>query len=593
MVTTDQFVNMPKWKQEAIADRVAACKQTLGHKYTFADLMIRTKDKRLVPFVPNKVQVMWLDELHDKHPEFDWRHHKYNIRNCKEDILKARQQGLSTVILVLIFLDTLNNPRTQTIIITDNGERSEMLFKIIHRFWAHLPPHKQPKKKYSSKRELEFTDLDSVIYVGTAGQGTVGRGGTINNVLMSERAYWANGDDVEDGLMESVPAGGNVFRETTANGLNEYYNERQLQHRHDGSSNFEPRFYGWYLSPEYRLPAPPDFVRIEEEIEFCKNYPTKRERERWRIGDIDNDQLEWQRRKKVDRKEMYDVEYPYCEDVAFASSGNPYFDRASLMQRSKELHSGEFEPIPNVVLSKDYIELRNAIATGNLQIWETPNDQYDYIVTNDPSGGLTDRGERDFCSSDVICVQTWEQVAHLHGMWEPRQMSSLLAELGWLYNTALLGVHRKNHGGTVLGHLIHDEKYPQQIGRGGSGIYYMDPFQVYDKVAPSNSDTMLPGFDETHSSKLKMLDYLAEAITDTPGITINSKRSVKECLSFVHLPGSKAGGEAGSHDDCVSSLALGALLLNLRFERKRKTRELLAAMEKQEPSTAWSGYDRR
>lgn len=570
---------MPKWKQEAIADRVAACKQTLGYKYTFADLMIRTKDKRLIPFVPNEVQRIWLDDLHRRHPAFDWRNGKYDLRGCKEDILKARQQGMSTVILVLIFLDTLNNPLTQSIIIADTGERAEMLFKIIHRFWENLPREKRPKKKYSSKRELEFTDLDSVIYVGTAGQGTVGRGGTINNVHCSEFAYWPNAEEVEQGLLESVPKSGNVFRETTANGLNYYYNERQAEHR--GESPFTPQFFGWNLTSEYRSKAPDDLMLTAEEMDLVLKYK------------LDYDQIQWRREKAKSLKDKLPVEYPISEDEAFTTSGNPYFDRAALMQRSKELHSGEFEPIPNIVLSKDYKELRNAIATGNLQIWETPKDEYDYIVTNDPSGGLTDRGDRDFCSSDVICVQTWEQVAHLHGMWEPRAMSSLLAELGWLYNTALLGVHRKNHGGTVLGHLIHDEKYPQQIGRGGSGIYYMDPYQVYDKVAPSNSDATLPGFDETHSSKLKMLDYLAEAITDTPGITINSKRSVKECLSFVHLPGSKAGGEAGSHDDCVSSLALGALLLNLRFERKRKTRELLAAMEKQEPSTAWSGYDRR
>lgn len=593
MAIADKIQNLPKWKQEAIADRVTACKQTLGYKYTFADLMIRTKDKRLIPFVPNKVQEMWLDELHTKHPEFDWRNHKYNIRNCKEDILKARQQGLSTVILVLIFLDTLNNPRTQTIIITDNGERSEMLFKIIHRFWAHLPPHKQPKKKYSSKRELEFTDLDSVIYVGTAGQGTVGRGGTINNVLMSERAYWANGDDVEDGLMESVPAGGNVFRETTANGLNEYYNERQLQHRHDGSSNFSPRFYGWYLSPEYRLPALPDFARTDEEIEFCKMYPTKIERERWSIGDIDNDQLEWQRKKKVDRKEKFDVEYPSCEEVAFASSGNPYFDRAILMQRSKELHSdSKYDPITNLVLPMDYPGMRNAIATGNLQIWKTPNDEYDYIITNDPSGGLTDRGERDFCSCDIICVQTWEQVGHLHGMWGEREMASLLAECGWYYNTGLLAVHRRNHGSAVLGHLIHDEQYPKNIGRGFSGIYYMDPTEIYDKVNPSKGEVDLPGFDENNRSKLIMLDWLKDSIVLQPGIIINSKLTIKQCLTFVHISGSQAGGEQGSHDDCVSSLALGATLLNIRFERKRKRRARMAERDEVEPQTAWSDIRR-
>src|SRR5579871_2009489 len=194
----------------------------LDKRVFLSDLHIRTKDKQLAPLVPNAVQTLYLDMLQSAHEGFDWRNGIYTLRGVREDILKARQEGMSTLWLALYFLDTINIPLTQTIILAHDTDTTERLFKIVHRFYEHLPPHKKRPKKYSSRREIEFADIDSIIAVGTAGGDAVGRGGTINNVHMSERAFWPGVDggvELEMGLMEAVPLDGNITRETTANGL--------------------------------------------------------------------------------------------------------------------------------------------------------------------------------------------------------------------------------------------------------------------------------------------------------------------------------------------------------------------------------------
>lgn len=522
--------------------------------YTFSDLMIRTKDKKLIKFAPNEVQEIWLDGLHDRYPGFDWRSGRYTLRGCKEDILKARQQGMSTVILALIFLDTLNNPLTQTIIIADTGERAEMLFKVIHRFWQHLPEPRQPKKKYSSKRELEFVDLDSVIYVGTAGQGTVGRGGTINNVLASEFAYWDNAEEVEQGLLESVPRDGNVFRETTANGLNYYYNERQAEHR--GESAFIAQFFGWNQTSEYRSTVPDDFAVTDDERKLAEAYH------------LNNEQLQWRREKKKSLKDMFVVEYPISESEAFKTSGNPYFDRDMLFQRNAELQSPDYDPILNLVFDKESApRLRNAYSQERLRIWEPPNAKMSYIISADPSAGLTDNGNHSFCSADVLCVETGVQVGHINAMYEAGDFGMMLAELGWAYNTALIGVHSNNMGSETLYALLQKAEYPAQRSDGFGGVYFYNPSEIREVQKDPSSATRKPGFPENSFTKPYMLATLKTLLNDET-ITVMSRSTCSELITYIKLPGGGAGGETGASDDCVSSLALAAVLWRLRAAKR-------------------------
>lgn len=533
-------------------DRAAESERVL-----LSDLFIRTKDKQLVPLVPNPVQELYLDLLAETHEEFDWRNGIYTLRGVREDILKARQEGMSTLWLALYFLDTINVPLTQTIILAHDIETTNKLFSIVHRFYAHLPPQKKRPKRYSNRREIELADIDSAVFVGTAGGTAVGRGGTVNNAHLSERAWWndKDGADIELGLLESIPMDGNVTRETTANGLNSYYQERQEQER--GESVFRPRFFGWPLMPEYRLPVEEGFAPTVEESKLVEDY------------DLDYEQLNWRREKKKTTKDKFAQEYPINATEAFLVSGNPYFNREILWEINNRIQQEEFNPKEGIEIPEKWDRLdiddwRNrrllspVYGEGLLKIWDTPLPDRTYVISADPAEGLNDFGDHDFCSASVWDAADWIQVAHLHGRWEMVEFGMMQAALGWWYNTALVGVERNNHGHAVLSTMMHVAKYPTMIHIGSGGIYMHQEFDENKKPL-----AMRPGFPITPKSKFEVLDGLAASI-EYQDLKFRSRQTVAELLAYVKKPGKKAGADGKGHDDCVSDAAIGDALLKMR-----------------------------
>lgn len=566
-------------------ERVQLHQGQQGPQVTLSDLKIRTKDKRLITLVPNETQALYGDMLAADYPGFDWRAGHYTLRGIREDVLKSRQQGMSTWWLALFFLDTINTPLTQSVILTDNGDRSETLFRIIHRFYEHLPAHLKRPKKYSTRREIEFSDIDSLIAVGTAGTSNVGRGGTVNNCLLSERSFMVNGEEVESGLLESVPLeSGNVVRETTANGFNEYYHERQREHR--GESRFVPRFFGWNLHSEYRIAVPQDFTRTPEEAEIAA------------LHGLDDGQLAWARVKRTDLKSRFPQEYPLTEGEAFLSSGNPYFDRPSLLRLLAELEKPDYDPLGRLVFeAENYPLLRGLYRDHELRVYSLPEDDHDYVIAADPSKGLGKEGDHDYSAAHVLDVQTYEQVAVVHGYYHPARFGQILNELAWYYNEALVGVHRLAQGEAVLSELqYHVEQpdgslgYPVQLGEACTGIYTFDHSHIKGLKVPQRPVTRQTGFPETERSKIYMLDTLQRLLEEDPGLLIYDRATVGELLSFVQLPGGGAGAESGCHDDLVSAIALGAVLLTLRYRRdSRRSRP----REPQVPRTSSTGKVRR
>ena len=504
--------------------------------------MIRTKERTLVAFEPNKVQVKYLDILAAENPEFRWRDGFYTLRGVREDVLKARQQGMSTLWLALYFLDTINTPMTQTLILAHDAPTTEKLFKIVHRFYEHLPAHLKRPKKYSTKREIEFSDIDSIISVGTAGSAAVGRGGTVNNVHMSERAFWPDGNDVETGLMESVPLDGNATRETTANGLNEYADERtELL----SGGQFTPRFFAWSENPEYALPIFGDFECTEEEKKLA------------RLFKLSDEQLNWRRSKRLSKKqrEKFPQEYPLTEAEAFLTSGNSYFDNEKLTEHLAQLDDPALAPIVFEVPDQ-YRNLRRE--KDGLELWEAPRAGRVYVIGADTAEGITRKGaDHDYDSASVWDAETEAEVARLHGRWDTHLFGLMLAELGFWYNTALLGIERNNHGHAVINAALYTGNYPEALSDNSTGMYM---HQEYDER--KKPTVRRPGLPTTGASKYLMLDELASAV-EGGEFHARSAALVGEMLRFVKLLGGKAGAETG-HDDRVIDAAIARRMMNLR-----------------------------
>lgn len=273
-----------------------------------SDLWIQTKDNRLVPFTPNEVQARYLDEIAPS-----WRQDDYRITGLREIVLKARQFGFSTLILALLFLDTVNRSNVNTVVIADDAENTEAMFQIVHRFYENLPDAKKPRKRYGSKREFAFADTGSTFRVLTAGKGTAGRSRTIHNLHCSEVAFWPD-ETVFTGLLQAVPAGGNVFVETTANGEGNAYHTF-YQDAKKGRSEYKPRFFAWFTHSEYKRAVPQGFTRDESEGLLAEKFG------------LSDEQLAWRRAKRSEpgMGNLFAQEYPSDDREAFLVSGQKFF----------------------------------------------------------------------------------------------------------------------------------------------------------------------------------------------------------------------------------------------------------------------------
>jgi hypothetical protein len=552
----------PETAKVALRDRLreeayqkGLIKAQVSHPFVFADLKIRTKDKRIITFAPNAVQRGYLGEILP-----DWQSDDLKMQGLREIILKFRQPGISTLVLALLFLDTINHPNTYTVVLAQDAESTQLIFEMVQRFYKNLPEARRPRTQYANRREYLWPDLGSRIFVGTAGADDFGRGLTINNVHGSEVAKWKDGDKIASSLLQAVPPDGNIFLESTANGIGNFF-QVEYDNAKNHVTDYTARFFAWFEFPEeYAKPVRDDFIPTGEEQKLVDTYG------------VTDEQLQWRRDKMREPGMSKDFrqEYPANDDEAFKTSGVNYFNSEKLSEWSTVLKRPEHQPLLGVRIPDQFPRLQNAYADGLLKIWQLPQADKIYCVGADAAEGINDYGDHDFNCADVGDNDTWEQCAHLHDQGEPHEFGLLLDELGRWYKMALLGVMRLNHGHTVLSALLHTTHYPEAKADQAHGVYFHQEYDEQKKMRARR-----PGWPETGKSKVLMLDDLNDALNQDD-LGLHCAESVSELRRYVKKPGGKSGGEGRSHDDRVTSLA--ALVQMLKLPKTRAESKPLSSM---------------
>src|ERR1700689_336095 len=107
------------------------------------------------------------------------RAQKEYSQNCTQRniVLKARQLGLTTYVAARFFLRTITQPGTVTVQVAHDQDSAEEIFKIVHRFYDHLPSKIRAGalvRSRSSARAMAFPRLDSEYRVATAADANAG-----------------------------------------------------------------------------------------------------------------------------------------------------------------------------------------------------------------------------------------------------------------------------------------------------------------------------------------------------------------------------------------------------------------------------------
>jgi hypothetical protein len=243
-------------------------------KFIESRLRIVDKTSQVVPFILNPIQDKYL--LQD-----------YTGRDV---ILKARQQGFSSLILAIFTADFLLKDNQRNVIVADISDNAS---ELLDRVKFYLKSYEETKGikiplKYNSKYELFNEATNSRYTIGTADNVDFGRSKTVTNLHLSEAAFYGNLERLFAGAMQAVVPTGRIIVETTANGygyFKSFWDECKLDER-----PFEPLFY-----------KASDFYSQE----FLAN-------------------------KRMELKELFPQEYPETDTEAFLSSGEMFFNPQSL-----------------------------------------------------------------------------------------------------------------------------------------------------------------------------------------------------------------------------------------------------------------------
>jgi len=483
---------------------------------------IESKEEKIVNFDPNTVQRNY------------WNEH-----SNRDLILKSRQQGISSLALGLMLRDMIVTKNCKCVVISHERDAT---IRLLRRVKFYLDNLKVPiRTEYESQSEITFPDLNSSIYIGTAGQKSFGRGDTINRLHCSEIASWARPEEILTGLLEAVPINGRVIIETTAQGIGTWF-YRFLRKIIDGLSNWKLHFFPWFLTEEYRIS---ESVYLEQ----FKKVLTDLDDEELRLkinNNVTDDQLRWRRWKISEMPDpvFFKQEYPATWEEAFISRLNCVFDVPLIRKLSDQAPP----PIIVGIIDKSVKKIQES-ENGYLSIWKMPIPGHAYVMSADSAAG-SEKG--DPSCAHVYDASVWEQVAEWHGLIHPDLFAEELNVLGMLYYNALAIVERNSSGIGVLLKLW-ELSYPN--------IYTE---MRLDKGLQSDSRKL--GLFTSSKTKEVMVNRLKALLRK--GFKVYSQKTLGEFSTFVYKPSKitenyyRMEADGGAHDDCVMAAALAAFVLH-------------------------------
>lgn len=508
------------------------------------NLKIRTKTGEVVILKPNHVQRIVIERV-------IWK--LENGEPIRFIILKARQQGISTIIEALIYWWTTTHKGQQSKIIAHNTDTSEYLYSMFRTFYDNSLTTFQPTTKYNTRNDITFDNeaspekgLKSQIDTATAENSGTGRGQTVQWLHASEVALWPKGQEIVAGLMQAVPLskGTAIFLESTANGIGDYFHTT-WQAAKRGESPFEPLFFPWNEHEEYSIKPPKAFKLNKPEKELRKKHS------------LTYGQLYWRRKKMLefvgDEKRFYQ-EYPLTDTEAFLASGTPRFDTMKLAEMETKCYEAQtYDLMEKINKQSKLPEIIPKILEGApLKVWIQPQDGHDYVIGADVAEGI----EEDYSVASVMDRATHTTVARFRGDLEPSDFGEYLSILGKWYNQALIGAEINNHGLTTV----------QRLRDVGYNNLYRREMGIDERYEEYTSKL---GWRTDVRTKPLMIDGLSEAIS-TNQIIDYDLIFIRECMTYIRDQRGRTNAQLGQHDDTVISVAIALQLFEWNPINERK-----------------------
>lgn len=490
-------------------------------------LKIQDKNAKIIDLKINKPQMKLYNALKKQYDQG---------KPQRAIVLKARQMGFSTLTEAMIFKKTVTAFNIKSGIITHEASATDNLFNMSKRYLDNLPEELKPQIKKSNAKELVFdneegTGLKGIIKCMTAGNTTVGRSDTFQNLHISEYAFWGGKKkDTLIGLLQAVPDTVNtmIVVESTANGYDDF--KDMWDYAVAGKGDFVPVFCAWWELDEYRK-------------EYDGFELTDDEKKLKALYNLDNEQLAWRRwcietncRGDIN---LFKQEYPSCPEEAFLSSGNCVFDKEKIISRIQEIRNREPLKQGSFLYDYDGLQITNMRwqddKNGIIKIYKDVEAKRPYVIGGDTAGD----GSDNFVG-EVLDNISGEQAAELSHKTDEDLYARQMYCLGMYYNQALIGV--EVNFSTFPEKELERLKYPRLYQR-----------QVEDST--THKYQLKGGFKTTSITRPIIIAGLVEVVREDTN-TINSEELLREGLSFIKNEQGRAEAEQGKHDDRVIAIAI-------------------------------------
>lgn len=429
-------------------------------------------------------------------------------RQKRRRILKARQMGISTNELIRMLDFVLFNRNKTAVILAHEQDAITKLFRIVKRAYDFMPESIRPEvdRGGGSRYEMYFPSINSRIYCDLES-----RGDTIHYLHISEKAFITEIDRVY-ATTEAVPLDGIITEETTANGMNHFYDSWV-----DEESNYTNIFLPWYLMDDYKID---DHALSKKDLTDDELKLMAQAKKTFNVN-LSLAQIAFRRYKQRELKNIFPQEYAEGEISCFLTSGGNPFDLEIL----KKLYDNAPTPLRVV---------------DGLRIYKEHEKNKIYVLGADTAEGVGG----DKSALHVFNATNREQVAVWHGNCKPGEFAEKLVEIADLYKTKFtncpeelpeIAPERNNHGHAVLLKLDEILNYPN--------IYKM-----------KNQPEKL-GWVTDKVTRPIMINAFIEGV-ENGTIKIYDRATLGECLTLVNDNG-KIQAEDGKHDDlfiaaCIS-----------------------------------------
>ena len=506
-------------------------------------LKIKTKVEGLKTLSLNNAQMIFLACLNKLVDE------KKPVRVL---LLKARQLGMSTLTEAILFCNTSQKEGINTLVIADDVKGSNYIFEMQKLFYEYLPEHLKPPIKHSNEKKLEFDAIHSQVLIDTAENKDVGRKMTLQNVHLSECAFFTDFNKIMLGLNQSVPSkpGTMIIIETTANGIGNSFYE-MWQKAKKGESEWRCVFIGWHELPEYRLPLSgsnkDEFYPIDgisaDKIKFLADEKKLKER-----FNLDDEQLNWRRWCIVNNCDgdtgLWAQEYPSDDVEAFLMSGSCYFDKEGLLKqeekRRKWLEKNKVV-IGNIVKFEGKYVFRESI-DGRYRRYEAPDHDSTYVIGGDAAEGLP---HGDDAAMSVLNKKFNRVAMVMNCTADTDELAEDMVKAGNYYNMAMAAPENKGYGSAVC----------KKVYASYGNVYR----RVRDKTGAVDVSDEL-GWNTNVTSRSTMLTQLKEEIREG-AIDILDEEILSQLQTFINDPKRKKPmAEKNKKDDLVFALAIAVMV---------------------------------